>query len=370
MNLIQQLQSIPDYRKQKGKRHELWLVLLLILLGAMVGYWGYRPLEDFTRVHRKSLIELLELSPETEFPSYSTFRRVLLNLDFQPLTDVFNGWASISFPPVPTERLAIDGKGICCTLTNYNQSYRNLISVVSVFSHGRGIVMKMQPMSSQGEGEIKVVQKLVKDFRSQNVMFTLDALHCQKKTVEQIKSDGNDYLIGLKQNQPTLYKVAQNISQNQSPISSAAKKSEEHGRSIQRLVQVFTVPEEIQSQWMGLSSFVVVERTGFRKGKRYDERRYYISSQLLSAEQLLMDIQGHWGIENRLHWVRDVTFCEDFPPRRGGNAPVNWAILHNFFISIARSLGYRTIPQAQRCLNNQLQTVFSLLIGNHPPELI
>ncbi|MEP0772209.1 transposase family protein, partial [Trichocoleus sp. ST-U1] len=65
-----------------------WLVLLLILLGAMTGYWGYRPLEDFTRVHRHSLIELLDLDRTSKFPSYSTFRRVLKTVDFQPLTDL------------------------------------------------------------------------------------------------------------------------------------------------------------------------------------------------------------------------------------------------------------------------------------------
>jgi len=57
---------------------------------------------------------------------------------------------------------------------------------------------------------------------------------------------------------------------------------------------------------------------------------------------LLADTQGHWGIENRLHWVKDVTFTEDFPPRRGGNAPVNWAILHTFFITITE--GGRSAP--------------------------
>src|SRR5689334_541398 len=77
---------------------------------------------------------------------------------------------------------------------------------------------------------------------------------------------------------------------------------------------------------------------------------------------LLGTMTGYWGIENRLHWVRDVTFKEDFPPRLGGNAPVNWSILHNFFITLARQLGFRTIPQAQRALSNQLELVFSLFV--------
>jgi hypothetical protein len=86
LNLLKQLQQIPDYRHIKGRRHELSLVLLLILLGVMTGYWGYRPLEDFTIVHRESLIEKLNLDRARKFPSYSTFRRVLKTIDFQPLT--------------------------------------------------------------------------------------------------------------------------------------------------------------------------------------------------------------------------------------------------------------------------------------------
>ena len=68
MNLIEQLKQIEDYRDIRRRRHELWLVVLLILLGTITGYWGYRPLEDFTRVHRQTLIEMLELRPDTKFP--------------------------------------------------------------------------------------------------------------------------------------------------------------------------------------------------------------------------------------------------------------------------------------------------------------
>ncbi|MDZ8227117.1 transposase family protein [Nostoc sp. ChiVER01] len=81
-----------DYRHIRGGRHELWLVLLLTLLGAMTGYWGYRPLEDFTLTYRQRLIELLNLKDTTKFPCYSTFRRVMTTVNFQLLTELFNTW--------------------------------------------------------------------------------------------------------------------------------------------------------------------------------------------------------------------------------------------------------------------------------------
>lgn len=146
------------------------------------------------------------------------------------------------------------------------------------------------------------------------------------------------------------------------PLSCATTIEAIHSRTVQRQCQVFAVPASSQKIWAGLKAFVVVERSGVRAGKFWQERQFYISSQILCASQLLADTVGHWGIENRLHWVRDVTFSEDFPARRGGNAPVNWAILHNFFITIARLFGFRTIPQAQRTLANQLQKIFSLLV--------
>ena len=110
---------------------------------------------------------------------------MLLRLDFQVLADLFNGWAASIFEPVAEERLAMDGKSIRCTLTEYNQSYQNLISIVSVFSHQRGIVIRMQPMSQKENSEIAVVQQLVSEFQGQRVLFTMDALHCQKKQLNK-----------------------------------------------------------------------------------------------------------------------------------------------------------------------------------------
>ncbi len=156
--------------------------------------------------------------------------------------------------------------------------------------------------------------------------------------------------------------MAQTQSQQEIPLSSATAIENVHSRVVRRECKVFAVPEQLDKKWAGIKTFVAIERSGFRDGQPFNEHQFYISSQIISAQEVLADTIGHWGIENRLHWVRDVTFSEDFPPRCGGNSPVNWAILHNFFITIARYLGFRTIPQAQRALANQLQKVFSFFV--------
>ena len=76
MNLIEAIKAVPDYRHARGIRHELWLILTIVLLGSCTGYWGYKPLASFTKNYRLRLIKLLDLPPDTRFPSSSTFRNV------------------------------------------------------------------------------------------------------------------------------------------------------------------------------------------------------------------------------------------------------------------------------------------------------
>ena len=83
MNLIEALIAVPDHRKPRGIRHPLWLILAIILLGSCTGYWGYKPLVEFTENHRATLIKLLELPSDTREPSDSTFRNIIHSLDFE-----------------------------------------------------------------------------------------------------------------------------------------------------------------------------------------------------------------------------------------------------------------------------------------------
>jgi predicted transposase YbfD/YdcC len=111
-----------------------------------------------------------------------------------------------------------------------------------------------------------------------------------------------------------------------------------------------------------LARLVKVERLGTRAGKPYEQIAYYISSLSLNAAQFAQGIRGHWGIENRLHWIKDVVFEEDTSKIRLGNAPANLSMIRNLAIAILRYNGYSSITRAVRMIGHNLERIF-LLIG-------
>jgi hypothetical protein len=181
LNLIEHLKQIPDYRKGKGKRHALWLVMMLVLLGTLCGYRGYRPLADFSHQHWHNLCELLELPTDTRIPSYSTFRRVLQRVDFEPILGLFNRWSQMFIPLVEQTWVAADGKSIKSTLSDYSESYQSFVTTVSAFTHQTGVGLHLQVMDNKQTSEIEVVRQLIRALAGQPIVYTLDALHCQKK---------------------------------------------------------------------------------------------------------------------------------------------------------------------------------------------
>ncbi len=91
-NLVEELKKIKDFRINEGKRHPLWLVLLIVIMGTMSGYLGYKALGDFVAKHKEGLIKTLK-APKNRLPSYSTIRRVMMGIDFEEFLTVFNNWA-------------------------------------------------------------------------------------------------------------------------------------------------------------------------------------------------------------------------------------------------------------------------------------
>jgi predicted transposase YbfD/YdcC len=364
MLLTEQLKQIPDHRQSKGKKYSLWVILAMSLMGSLCGYIGYRPLADFASLHQEQLEELLELPPAKSTPSHSTFRRIMIAVEPKYLVKVFNVWALGTMPVLLNRVLSLDGKSIKCTSSGSNTSSQNFTSLVSVYNDETAGVIQLQIMENKKQSEIGVAQNLISELASlpTGQTLSLDALHTQTATVQAIAAAGHHCLITVKQNQPTLYRTIESTAQTQTAISHARGLDYSHGRSVERSVSVFAAPAELLTKWIGVNSVIMVNRTGTRAQKPFTETVYYLSSQFLLADTYMALIRGHWAIENRLHWVKDVTFSEDYPPRLGGHAPVNWAIIFTWIVTLVRRAGIRTVPQALRLWANQVEDVFYFLV--------
>ena len=126
-------------------------------------------------------------------------------------------------------------------------------------------------------------------------------------------------------------------------------------------MSVFADLSGIDLDWLGLQSLIQVERIGSREGKPYQQTNYYISSLATSALAFAQGIRGHWGIENRLHWVKDVLFGEDAAPFKDYNAATNWSFIRTIAINLARMCGYDSLTKAERFLAHNIDKLFSLL---------
>lgn len=184
-----------------------------------------------------------------------------------------------------------------------------------------------------------------------------------KKTTAVIIDSKNDYLIGVKKNQPTLYHQIERIIENKSKQSSAYTTLEiNRGRIELRHTMVSNCMEGISEEWKGLQQIIGVHRIVIDKGIKSEEMAYFISSRNENAIMYSEGIRSHWQIENSLHWVKDVTLREDASKIKKGNAPQNISTIKNICINIFRQNKYEGIAQAIRLVANDIRTLLNLII--------
>lgn len=171
----------------------------------MTGATSERALTRFVKNNEKDLITVLAIK-RNQVPSRSVIAKIMQNVDFTVLSNVFTQWMKNSTDTSKKTWISIDGKALAGTVqTSPRQRFTSL---VSVYASTNKHVLAMQSLQNSKKSEIPIVQQLIKSLDLQNVVFTLDALHCQKETLKTIVESGNDYVVGLKRNQKNLYKQA------------------------------------------------------------------------------------------------------------------------------------------------------------------
>lgn len=203
-NLFLLLSDLEDFRRGQGRMHTLPMILMIFIMSTMSGFNGFRPTGDFIKKHRKELVKLFK--PKNDrLPSFQTIARVLENINFDKLTNIFHRWASSQITINKNEWYSLDGKAIRGTVKNPHDRHQRFTSLVSVFSSKRRQVLAVGKVEVGKKNEVKTVTQLIKMLNLEDVTFSLDALHCQKNTVKTIVKSKNNYCIGVKGNQKKLH---------------------------------------------------------------------------------------------------------------------------------------------------------------------
>jgi len=356
--LLERLGEVPDPRHPKGLRYALAPLLVLVVLAKLAGEDHPSGIAEWIRLRGRSLRSALGVK-WARMPHHNTYRRVLEEvIDPAELERVVSQHLQ-SLPGVGHSVLiAIDGKTVRGTIRPDRQRGEHLLAA---YLPAEGIVL-LQVAAGQKENEISVAPTLLAALDLRGKVVAGDAMHTQRALSVQILAGDGDYLWLVKDNQPTLHAEIAHLftaddrtvlgGQLDHDFATERQVERGHGR---RETRTITVSSELQgySDWPGLAQVFQLERERVHLASGKVEREIVYGLTSLSAAEaaprrLLALIRAYWGIENGLHYRRDVTFHEDRTRLTRGHAGRVMACLNNLVIGLLRHAGATNLPRARR----------------------
>jgi predicted transposase YbfD/YdcC len=343
--VLRVLDAVPDPRRPRGVRHQLNTILALAVCAVMAGCRSFTAIGEWAAGASEQVLSALGAGCA---PSESTMRRALQRLDGDQLDGAIGCWAAGRTEPTGTRRrlVAVDGKRVRGS-GNGTVEARHLLAALD---HAHAVVLAQREVGCK-TNEITEFAPLLDGVDLTGAVITADALHTQKAHADYLvlQRDAH-YLLTVKGNQPGLSAQLKALPWNQVPIAHTST-DRTHGRVEKRTVKAVTVTTGILFPHARQAIQITRKTRRLDATKWTTEVAYAVTS--LTAEQttpnqLTTWVRGHWHIENRLHWVRDVTFDEDRSQIRSGNGPRVMASLRNLVINILRINGITNIAQALR----------------------
>lgn len=332
MSLMECLGDIEDPRKpSNGTLHDLRDILVIAICATLSNVDNFDDIAFWARSKESWLRRFLLL--EHGIPSQWTFLRIFALLDPKQFEAVFRRWVSGTVTAL-SGTVAIDGKTLRGSATNGEPA----VHMVSAFATDLGIALGQVKVSGKSN-EITAIPELIDALYLKGHLVSIDAMGCQKDIAGLIVKKKGDYLLAVKGNQPGLLQKVEDAVADRSDLMSGHERVDPtHGRLVVQWSRVLPAQGIIDPVvWPKCQTIGVVDSLRKIGDKTSDiERRYYISSRGLSAEDFALAVRSHWGVENRLHWMLDVVFGEDASTVRKENAPQNFSLLKKIVLNVIR----------------------------------
>jgi predicted transposase YbfD/YdcC len=341
-SLVEHFETLPDPRVDRTKRYPLIEIILLVIAGTVSGCEGWKEIKDFGELKLDWLRKFL---PYKEgIPVDDTLARVMRKLDTKAFQTHFIQWMQSVSDLTSGSVIAIDGKTLCGS--HNRRDGKSAIHMVSAWSSENGLVLA-QEKTAEKSNEMTAIPELLDVLALKGCIVTIDAMGCQRAIAEKIIKHKADYVLALKGNQGHLHQEVKDFFEiahahdfKHVPHEYHEEYDTGHGRIEYR--QCWTLSPPINhlttiERWAGLKSIVMIKSRRELSDKVTEDTRFYISSLMPDAKKTLHAVRAHWGIENSLHWVLDVTFNEDDSRIRMDAAPENFAIMRHIALNLIKS---------------------------------
>ena len=338
--LREELRKVPDPRRQYGNlRHKLDEILIIGLCSVICYGEDFEDMEDFGKDREEWLRGFLEL--ENGIPGHDTFRRVFERLNPHAVAKNLNAWLD-NTESSGGRSVNIDGKTICGSKNSKHPAYH----VVSAWVSETHITLGELAVDEKSN-EITAIPELLDLIDVEGDIVTIDAMGCQTDIAAKIREAGADYVLALKDNQPTLHEGVSDYFdwvEKEQPKSEAidryrSRPENDHGRIEAREVLTASADWlEGKEDWADIQTIIRYRCTREVDGVKSVSVRHYISSFDTNAEGFLDIIRGHWSVENQLHWMLDVVFREDEARARKDNSPLNFNVLRKIALAVLKKI--------------------------------